>query len=154
MKCFECHQGKLTNGIADLAGEVRGQRFKVRSEAMTCNRCGAHVLNDEQSAAYTVAISDAYRVKHGMLTSSDLRDARARLGLSHAAFARFLEVGVASVKRWEAGLIQDEANDRLIRLRTDLEAARHNVRALEQRLDRPSGKVSAGRPSRGTARPA
>jgi hypothetical protein len=51
-------------------------------------------------------------------------------------------------------LIQDEANDRLIRLRTDLEAARHNVRALEQRLDRPSGKVSAGRPSRGTARPA
>jgi putative zinc finger/helix-turn-helix YgiT family protein len=110
MKCFECGQGRLMSGVTDLSGEVRGEKLTVRSEAMICKRCGARVLTDQQSAAYTVAISDAYRVKHGLLTSKDLKDLRARLALSQVAFARFLKVGVASVKRWEAGLIQDEAH--------------------------------------------
>jgi putative zinc finger/helix-turn-helix YgiT family protein len=135
---------------------VRGEKLTVRSEAMICNRCGAHVLNDRQSAAYTVAISDAYRLKHGLLTSEDLKGVRSRLELSQAAFARFLKVGVASVKRWEAGLIQDEAHDQLIRLRTDIEVARHNVHALEQRLEPLPGKpqvtrVSIGRLGSGTS---
>ena len=55
--------------------------------------------------------------------------------MSQRAFAKFLRVGEASVKRWEAGLIQDEANDQLIRLRTNLEAARRNVSELEQRSE-------------------
>jgi putative zinc finger/helix-turn-helix YgiT family protein len=143
MKCFECDRGRLANGVMDLSGDVRGEKFSVRSEAMVCNRCGAHVLTDQQSGAYTVAISDVYRAKHGLLTSKDLKDIRARLGLSQAAFARFLRVGIASVKRWEAGLIQDEAHDQLIRLRTDLAEARHNVEELEQRLE---ADVSPGKP--------
>lgn len=134
MKCLQCDKGKLTSKTAEVAGEVRGEKFTVRSEAMVCNRCGFQALSDEQSAAYTVAISDAYRQNHGLLTSKELKDIRKRLGLSQRVFARFLKVGVASVKRWEAGLIQDEAHDQLIRLRTDLEAARRNVRELEQRL--------------------
>jgi transcriptional regulator with XRE-family HTH domain len=63
--------------------------------------------------------------------------------LSQRAFARFLKVGVASVKRWESGLIQDEAHDQLIRLRTDLRVARRNTRELEQEfaVAAPSGQA-------------
>jgi putative zinc finger/helix-turn-helix YgiT family protein len=117
-----------------VAGEVRGEKLTVRSEAMVCNRCGVQVLTDEQSAAYTVAVSDAYREKHGLLTSKELKAIRAHLGLSQLALARRLKVGVASVKRWESGLIQDEALDHLIRLKTDLALARQNVEELELRL--------------------
>lgn len=134
MKCFQCDKGRLISKVAEVTGEVRGERFAVRSEAMVCNRCGFQVLSDEQSAAYTLAMSDAYREKRGLLTSKGLKDIRQRLRLSQRAFARFLKVGVASVKRWESGLIQDEAHDQWIRLRTDLEAARRNVRELEQKL--------------------
>jgi len=134
MKCFQCDKGRLISKTAEVAGEVRGEKFTVRSEAMVCNRCGFQALSEEQSAAYTVAISDAYRQNHGLLTSKELKDIRKRLGLSQRAFADFLKVGVASIKRWEAGLIQDEAHDQLIRLRTDLEAARRNARELEQQL--------------------
>ena len=55
--------------------------------------------------------------------------------MSRRAFAKFLRVGEASVKRSEAGMIQDEANDQLIRLRTDLEAAHRSVSELEQRSE-------------------
>ena len=102
---------------------------------MVCPKCGFQALTDAQSAAYTIAIADAYRMTHGLLTTEDLKAARGRLRMSQRAFAKFLRVGEASVKRWEAGLIQDEANDQLIRLRTDLEAARRNVSELEQRSE-------------------
>jgi putative zinc finger/helix-turn-helix YgiT family protein len=140
MKCFKCAKGKLTRQTADIAGEVRGEKITVRCECTMCNRCGFQVLSEEQSNDYTVASSDAYREKHGLLTSKELKDIRRRLRLSQQEFATFLKVGVASVKRWEAGLIQDEALDLLIRLRTDLDVAQNNVRELKGRLDAPSSE--------------
>jgi len=135
-----------------VSGEVRGEPFTVETEAMVCDRCGFQVLTEEQSAAYTAAISDAYRRKHGLLTSEELREARKRLGLSQVQFAKYLKVGVASVKRWEAGLIQDEALDELIRLKTDLESARQNARSLEatllvQRRSSPWGLAAVHHPA-------
>jgi hypothetical protein len=51
--------------------------------------------------------------------------------MSLRAFAKYLKVGEASPKRWEAGLVQDEAMDELIRLKADLISARNNVRQLK-----------------------
>jgi hypothetical protein len=52
--------------------------------------------------------------------------------MSQGAFSEYLGTGVASVKRWETGKIQDRAMDELIRLKTDAKAARENFRALER----------------------
>jgi putative zinc finger/helix-turn-helix YgiT family protein len=101
---------------------------------MVCSRCGFQVLTDEQSDAYTIASADAYRAKHHLLTTQELKQIRERLGMSFRAFARYLKVGEASPKRWEAGLVQDEAMDELIRLKTDLHSARGNAAQLERRL--------------------
>ena len=89
----------------------------------------------------TVASADAYREKHGLLTSRELKEIRSRLGMSQQSFARFLKVGVASVKRWEAGLVQDEAMDELIKVKSDLPTARANVRQLESQLGEKWGGV-------------
>jgi len=59
---------------------------------------------------------------------------RRMLGMSQQDFADYLGVGAASVKRWEAGQIQDRALDELMRLKTDREAARNNLRALEDQV--------------------
>lgn len=134
MNCFECDNGKLKSKIADVTGEVRGEKLTVQAEAMVCSRCGAQVLSDEQSAAYTIAVADAYRKRHGLLTSTELKGIRKNLGMSQHAFAKYVRVSAPSVKRWESGLIQDEAMDQLIRLQTDPAAARENVRHLEQLL--------------------
>lgn len=131
MKCFKCEKGTMKAAVTDVTGEVRGEKYTVRTEAMVCPKCGFQVLTDEQSAAYTIAIADAYRNAHGLLTTREFKAARKRLGMSQRSFAAFLRVGEASVKRWESGLIQDEAYDQLIRLRTDLSAARANVAEIE-----------------------
>lgn len=53
-----------------------------------------------------------------------------------------MKVSEASPTRWEAGLVQDEAMDELIRVKADLPAARKNVKQLEKLLvaatERPS----------------
>mgnify|MGYP002396045740 FL=1 len=134
MKCFQCGKGKMSSHLADVEGEVRGEKFTARCQATVCSRCGFQILSDEESKAYTVTIADAYRRKHDLLTSEELRQSRSRLGMSQQGFADYLRAGVASVKRWEAGLIQDEAMDELVRLKSDLEAARRNVAEIEKRL--------------------
>jgi DNA-binding transcriptional regulator YiaG len=92
-------------------------------------------MTDAQSDAYTIASADAYRTKHGLLTTKELKQIRQRLGMSFRTFARHLKVSEASPKRWEAGLVQDQAMDQLIRLKSDLATARENVSQLEAHLE-------------------
>ena len=124
----------MVSKTADMVAHVRGEEVPVRTEAMVCDRCGFQILSEEQSAAYTIASADAYREKHKLLTTKELKEVRRRLGMSLRAFAKYLKVGEASPKRWEAGLVQDEAMDELIRLKADLISARNNVRQLKSRL--------------------
>ena len=134
MKCFQCEQGKMVSELTDMTARVRGEEVPVRTEATVCNRCGFQALTDEQSDAYTIASADAYREKHHLLTTKELKAIRRNLGMSFRAFAEYLKVSAASPKRWEAGLVQDEAMDELIRVKADLPAARENVKQLESRL--------------------
>jgi putative zinc finger/helix-turn-helix YgiT family protein len=134
MKCFQCGKGRLLTKSVDIEGDVRGEPMTVRAETDVCGRCGFQFLSNAQSAAYGIAVADAYRKRHSLLTSKELKAIRKTLAMSQRDFAEFLGVGVASVKRWEAGLIQDQAMDKLIRLATDLGAARNNVKQLEGRL--------------------
>lgn len=132
----------MVSQSTEMTAHVRGEQVPVRIEAMVCRRCGFQVLSDEQSNAYTIASADAYRRKHNLLTTKELKQTRQRLGMSFRAFARYLRVSEASPKRWEAGLVQDEAMDELIRVKTDLSTARKNVANLE------AGTRSTTTPSR------
>jgi len=134
MKCFQCEKGKMLNRPAEFTAPVRGEDVVVTTEAMVCNRCGFQVLNAAQSAAYTIASADAYRERHNLLTTAQLKEIRARLKMSFRELAKYLKVSEASPKRWEAGLVQDESMDELIRLKADLASARENVKQLKSRL--------------------
>jgi DNA-binding transcriptional regulator YiaG len=93
-------------------------------------RCLSHI----DTEGFTRLISDEYRRAHGFLTSGEIRSRRAWLGMTQQRFSEYLGTGVASVKRWELGQIQDRAMDELMRLKTDLAAARKNLRSLEEQL--------------------
>jgi putative zinc finger/helix-turn-helix YgiT family protein len=148
MKCFKCAKGKMMPAIAEMTATVRAEEIRVRTEAMICKRCGLQVMTDAQSDAYGIASADAYRAKHGLLTTAELKQVRERLGMSLRTFAKYLKVGEASPKRWEAGLVQDRAMDELIRLKSDLAAARENVAWLKAHRPRPIGRRGAVSPSR------
>jgi putative zinc finger/helix-turn-helix YgiT family protein len=113
-----------------LSGERNGESFTVSIPGLVCSKCGFSTVSNKQSGKFTQAISDAYRAAHGLLTGAELRRLRIELEMSQQEFAEYLGVGVASVKRWECGQIQDKAMDELIRLKTDLKAALRNAHQL------------------------
>jgi len=134
MKCFECGKGNLRKQTAELEGERHGECFTVRMEALVCSKCGFRTIESARMGDYALRISDAYREKHGLLTSSQIKQRRRELGMSQEQFAKYLGVGSASVKRWELGQVQDEAMNRLMVLKTDAKAARQNAAEVARRL--------------------
>ena len=71
--------------------------------------------------------ADKYRKLHKLLASEEIIKYRASLGMSQAAFANYLKVGEASIKRWETYYVQDVVQDDHIRLKCDEAYAELNV---------------------------
>jgi putative zinc finger/helix-turn-helix YgiT family protein len=134
MTCSECGEGVLSQSRVRLESTRHGESFWAETGGLRCGRCGFETIDSEQSVEFTRLISDEYRRAHGLLTSGEIRSRRAWLGMSQQRFSEYLGAGVASVKRWELGQIQDRAMDELIRLKTDVEAARENLRSLEEQV--------------------
>lgn len=142
LKCPECHQGTLETRVTDLQGKVRGENITIASDALVCPTCGFKTIPRAKMGEFALRVADGYRENHGLLTSAQIKDRRADLGMTQQQFANYIGVGVASVKRWELGQIQDEAMNTLILLKTDLQAAEANVAELSARLGKPTWPVA------------
>lgn len=62
---------------------------------------------------------NAYRVRHGLLTSDEIIAIRESYGLSQVDLARMLGWGEATISRYESKAIQDEAYDTMLRMIRD-----------------------------------
>ena len=58
---------------------------------------------------------NAYRNKHGLLTSDEIVDIRKKYGLSQVELSKLLGWGGATISRYETKQIQDEAYDELLK---------------------------------------
>jgi|ERR1017187_1624535 putative zinc finger/helix-turn-helix YgiT family protein len=139
-KCPECGKRYLPPATTALTGTTHGESFSIVSDALVCPNCGFKTIPAAKMGEFALRVADAYREKHGLLTSSHIKDRRRDLGMSQQQFAMYLGVGSSSVKRWELGWIQDKAMNDLILLKTDLRAAEANVAEVLARLGRPLGK--------------
>jgi len=138
----ECDTGTLERKTVSLTGTVRGESFAVNSEALVCSNCSFTTVLTDTMGEFGLRLADAYREKHHLLTSSEIKDRRANLKMTQHQFANYLGVGVASVRRWELGQIQDEAMNALMVLKTDVRAAEHNVAEVRAKLGRPLSRVA------------
>jgi putative zinc finger/helix-turn-helix YgiT family protein/prevent-host-death family protein len=118
MFCTRCGSEEFTpKPDAVLEQEFKGEALKVASPAMACTKCGSLALADGQLDELRRRTADAYRRKHSLLTSAQIKAIREALGKTQREFAAFLRVGEASVKRWETWLVQDASSDELIRVK-------------------------------------
>jgi len=97
-----------------LAGEVRGEHYSISTSGLICPNCGFVTIEGAQMPEFRRLLADEYRKNHGLLTSTEIRGIRDRLGMSQEAFAKHVGVGVASIKRWEWGKIQDAHHNDLL----------------------------------------
>lgn len=111
------HPFKLVN--RRVIQEFREETFEVPAPAMRCGNCNFELAIPGQLDALRLAVAQAYRLRHKLLTSEEIIGRRRIMGMAQKAFADYTGVGVASLQRWEKGLmVQDKGSDLLIRERT------------------------------------
>jgi putative zinc finger/helix-turn-helix YgiT family protein len=93
----------------------RGVEVTYAASLHQCAECGLELAGIEEAAVMQERLADAYRKAAGLLGSEDIRRLRQGKGLSQQALANALDVGVASIKRWETGVIQSKSMDTLLR---------------------------------------
>ncbi len=117
MICFKCNCEDFATQSAVIRQDFRSEQLDVSTPVSVCTACGWQTLGCGQADELRKRTADAYREKHGLLTTALIKYIRKSKRQNQAEFAAFLGVGEASVKRWEAGLVQDKAYDQLIRMK-------------------------------------
>ncbi len=115
MTCPSGH-GKMSSEKIDKTMNYRGVDITFQVEHYVCPVCGTEVGDIDQTTATQKAISDAYRRTVNLLTGKQIREGRKNLKLNQETLAKRMNVGIASIKRWEGGLIQTKVMDRALRL--------------------------------------
>jgi putative zinc finger/helix-turn-helix YgiT family protein len=114
MNCPNDH-GQMERRKIRKALAFRGTSVQVELDRYVCPACAMEVEDPAMAAINQRAIADEYRKASHLLTSSEIAEGRKRLGISQEELARRANVGIASIKRWEAGLIQTRAMDDALR---------------------------------------
>jgi putative zinc finger/helix-turn-helix YgiT family protein len=135
MICIKCDNETFAEKPdALIEQEFRGEKLNVKTTTMACTQCGWTTLTLKQTDELRRLTADAYRKKHGLLTSGQIKAARKQLNMSQREFAAFLGVGEASVKRWETWLVQEKGNDQLMRLKCKNEIRREQTQNVQSRV--------------------
>jgi len=121
-RCIECGSVELRPAVVSLEGTVRGEIYIVEMKGLVCLNDGYKTIEGSDMPEFARLLADKYRSAQRLLTSEEIRSRRKRLNMSQQQFAHYLGVGVASVKRWEMGKIQDRRCDDEIRRKTDAKA--------------------------------
>jgi putative zinc finger/helix-turn-helix YgiT family protein len=107
--------GEMAVVVAMQDKTFKGERITYQTETYECKECGLNIGTIEQAAAAQNAIADAYRKIVGLLTGQEIKEKRAAKGWSQKELAERSGVGIASIKRWENGIIQTRSvNEALI----------------------------------------
>lgn len=118
MNTLNCPKG---HGAMELRPAKKEFTFKgvdltVDVDSYVCPECGIEAGTTETAGAMQNAIADAYRLKQGLLTSSEIKDLRKDHNLTQRQLSEIMNVGIASIKRWETGTVQSASMDHALRM--------------------------------------
>jgi putative zinc finger/helix-turn-helix YgiT family protein len=119
-ECAECGQlaVRMTIEQQPFVYGVGGEAVELsaRVPVWTCSACGFGVTDGSAEDLRHEAVCN-YK---GVLTPKEILDLRQRLQISRADLSKLTGFGEASIKRWESGLlIQNASSDRMLRLLED-----------------------------------
>ncbi len=121
LNCPRGHGDMLLKRIEKTA-TFKGVDLSFEAQAYVCPVCGLEAGTSETAGAIQRVMADAYRKKLNLLTSEEIKLLRRDKGISQQALADLLNVGVASIKRWETGLIQSKSMDHALRMQLQCES--------------------------------
>ena len=121
MKALNCPRGHERMKLRKINKTVsfRGMEIPCQVEAYICPECGLEAGTINSAGAIQQELADAFRKRTGLLTGDEIKSLRKKRGFTQQALADLLKIGVASVKRWETGLIQSKSMDHALRLQLE-----------------------------------
>jgi putative zinc finger/helix-turn-helix YgiT family protein len=97
---------------------VRGEKIQVQASYWRCRACGEEFEgpdgHDEVAQAYTV-----YRAKKGLMQPGEIKRLREEYGLTQGELAKILGFGAVTLSRYETGMLQTAAQDRILQMLRD-----------------------------------
>lgn len=112
--CPSC-QGLVTLVDLEKQAQFKGVDITYTARLHQCDECGLELASVDEAATMQERLADAYRQAVGLLGSEEICRLRQEKGLSQQALADALDIGIASIKRWESGVIQSKSMDALLR---------------------------------------
>lgn len=94
----------------------KGVDIEYFSDAFVCPECGLEAGTVQSASDVQRAVADAYRKKAGLLSGQEIRSLREARKLTQQQLADIMNVGIASIKRWETGMIQTRSMDQALRI--------------------------------------
>jgi len=114
MNCPDEHGGmKISRNLETIV--FRGKQLQVLREHYVCPVCGIRVDDLPLAARNQKALSDAYRKSMNLLSGDEIVKGRKQKGWSQEDLTKAINVGIASIKRWEKGQIQTRPMDDALR---------------------------------------
>lgn len=97
---------------------VRGEKIAVQAAYFRCRVCGDEFeepgARDEVAEAYAL-----YREKTGLMQPEEIKRLREGYGLTQAELAKVLGFGAVTLSRYENGMLQTVAQDRMLQMLRD-----------------------------------
>jgi len=97
---------------------IRGEKVQVQAAYWRCRACGEEFEGpdgyDEVAQAYRL-----YRAKKGMMQPEEIKQLREEHGLTQSELAKILGFGSVTLSRYETGMLQTAAQDRILQMLRD-----------------------------------
>lgn len=115
--------------------KVCGEDIEIDTEIMVCAECGAELFNEKLDAATLVDAYNEYRRRHKLLLPEEIIKIRKQYGLSQRSFAKLLNWGDKTIRRYESGTVQDRVHNSLLLFLRKPENMRTYITENEVSLD-------------------
>lgn len=117
MKCFCDHCNEMVEyDVKNIAESypVYGEQIEIPATVAVCKKCGAILFNEELDSKNLLLAQNEYRRKHKLLTAKEIIAIREQYGLSQRSFAKLLDWGDKTIRRYESGSVQSKAHNSLL----------------------------------------
>lgn len=119
--CPLCQQGHFLLATQDVELSYKGRSICLTHlELYQCSFCENNFYSKESERKMDKAFADLRRTQDGLLTSTELKELRAKINLSQEQLSLLLGMAPKTLARYESGtVIQSKATDILLRLLND-----------------------------------
>ena len=112
-KCDKRVETEVKETMSSLT--VRKIGVRARQFQAICPNCGETIADEEISRANLESAFAAYRIEEQLLSPEEIREAYAKYGLTQKSFGILLNLGGATLSRYEHGALQTKQIDAAIR---------------------------------------